>query len=91
MERYAMLLDYKNQYSENEFTSQSNLWIQCNTSKTTNEIFHRTSKNNFTMCMETKKAMNSESNLEKMNGTGRINLPDFRLNYKATGIKAVWY
>ena len=65
MEKYTLFMDWKNQYSENEYTTQSNLQIQCNTYQATSDIFHRTRTNNFTICMETEKTLNSQSNLEK--------------------------
>ena len=36
-----VFMDWKNQYSENEYTTQSNLYIQCNPYQATNGIFHR--------------------------------------------------
>ena len=65
MEKYTMFMDWKNQYNENEYTTQSNLQIQCNPYQATSSIFHRARINNFTICMEIQKTSNSQSNLEK--------------------------
>ena len=65
MERYSMFLGRKNQYCENDYTTKSNLQIQCNPYQLTNGIFHRTGTKNFTIHMETQKTLNSQSSLEK--------------------------
>ena len=60
-----MFLDWKNQYCENDYTTQSHVQIQCNPYQAAKGIFHRTRTNHFTVCMETQKTLNSQSNFEK--------------------------
>ena len=64
MEKYTMFMDRKNQYSENEYTTQSNLHIQCNRYKLPMAFFTELEKN-FIIHMETQKTLNSQSSLEK--------------------------
>ena len=84
-----MFLDWKNQHSKNDYATQSDLQIQCNPLQTTNGIFQKTITNNFTICFETQKTLNNQSNLKKSRA-GEIKLPVFRQNdHKATVIKTV--
>ena len=68
-------MDWKNQRCENDYTTQSNLQVQCNPYQTTNGIFHRTRTENFTVCMETQKTPNSQSNPEKEKQSWRNQAP----------------
>ena len=65
MEKYTMFMDWKNQYSENEYTTQIIYRFNAIPIKITNGIFQRTRTNNFTLCMEIQKTLNSQCNLEK--------------------------
>ena len=57
------VLGWKNQYCQNDYTTQGNLQIQCNPYQIMNSILHRTRPKSFKICMETERAPNRQNNL----------------------------
>ena len=86
MERYSMFLDWKNQYCENDYSTKGNLqiqWIPINLSMALfTELEQK--QQHITIWMETQRPWLAKAVLRKKNGAEGINLPDFRLYYKAT-------
>ena len=86
-----MFLGRENQYYENHYVTKCNLQIQCDPYQITNGFFTELEQKFFTIHMETQRPQIAKAVLRKKNGAGGINLPDFRLYYKATVIETVWY
>ena len=58
-------MDWKNEYFQNDYTTQSNIESQCNAYQITNGIFHRTRTTNFKIYLATQQTLNGQSNFEK--------------------------
>ena len=85
----TMLSDWKNQYCQNDYTTQGNPQIDCNPYQVTKDIFHRTGTEYFKIYMEAQDTSNSQRNIEDKDENGGIRLPDFRQYYKAEVIKTI--
>ena len=55
MEKYSMLMDWKNSYCENVNVTQGNLHVQCNPYENTMDFLQRDRTNHLKTCMESEK------------------------------------
>ena len=70
-----MFLDWKNEYCENDYTTQGNLQFQCNPYQITNDIFYRSRTKIFLIFMETQNTPISQSNIENEKQSWRNQAP----------------
>ena len=86
-----MLLHWKNQCCQSDYTTQGNVQILCSPCQIINGIFHRLELIFSKFMWKHRTPLITKTILRKKNEAEGIRLPNIRLQYKATVIKTVEY
>jgi hypothetical protein len=85
MERSPMLMDWHNQYYENDYPTKNNQHVQCNSNQNPSDIYHRDQKISPKVHLEAQRTANIQGNTEQKEQCWRYQ------NTKGIGTKTPWY
>jgi hypothetical protein len=85
------MLILQNQHWENSHITKSNLHVQHNPYKNSNDIRHRNRKKNHEIHMETQKTLNSQSNFNQKVQCWRHHNTQLQTILQSHTIKTAWY
>ena len=91
MERHTMLVDWSSQYCQNDYTTQGNYRFNTILIKLPMAFFTEPEQKISKYVFRHKGLWIVKAVLKRKNRAKVIRLPDFRVNYRVTVIKTVWY